>query len=61
MYILYSSVCPLIVQLYTIQNANPLIPQKKFQMGILCAICTISISTTFFRNGAGVKGDLPVF
>ena len=28
MYILYRSVCPLEVQLYTIQDANPLIPQK---------------------------------
>jgi len=31
-----------------------------FQMGILCLICTISISTAFFRNRDGLKRDLPV-
>ena len=40
------------------QSPNP--PEKQFQMGILCAICTISISMAFFRNGASVKGDLHV-
>ena len=51
-----------VTQLYTIQDEcqSPNPPEIQFQMGILCAICTISISTRFFRNGATVKRDLPV-